>query len=179
MQAVVDWINVNGNAVLVIITFITLVICTILGIVDSFKSKKDKIAKTSQIEIMTKIAEKDTAVEDVKVLDSKTETLISNVDKMSEELKTNRNQNILLGQMLGIIFENSTLSPEVKAQLSAIRTKMEYGVDTSILENLNSENLKLKEALAVMTNKEQEKEQPVVVTESKETKKYKSSVVIQ
>ena len=174
-----NWIDVNGDFVIIIITFITAVICTVLWVIDMFRNKKNKLDRDSTIGILTSIANKDTAVEDVKVLDSKTETLINNVDKMSDEIKTNRNQNILLGQMLGIIFENSNLSPEVKSQLSALRTKMEYGVDTSVLETLNAENQKLKEEISVMINKEQIKETPTVVSEPVSTKKYKSSVVIQ
>lgn len=178
MEVVFEWLRVNGDIVTAALSFVVMVLgfCTtvLVNLTKIRRAKNDKI----QTELMTDILNKDTAKDDVMKLEEKVKVLAEGVYQVHEDQLTAKNQNILLGQMLGIIFENSTLSDDVKAQLTSLRTKMEYGMDASVLETLNDENQKLKEEVAVL-KKEKEDAATKVTAEPVVTKKYSKKVVIQ
>ena len=120
--------------------------------------------------------QKDTGVEEITKMQNSLSEFLAKVESLKDSDMTLQNQLILLAQMINIIFENSTLPSEVKAQLNAIKTKLEYGVNTNVVDDLASEIVKLKEENDVLKN-EIETTKNVVKTEPTTTKKYKKTVI--
>ena len=98
--------------------------------------------------LLEQLVAKNTCEEDVKTLAKELEKVGVEIKDLKDSLKNDEavthDQATTLGQMIGVIFENSTLPIETKERLRTLKTKIEYASDAKVVEDLISENSKLK-----------------------------------
>lgn len=116
-----------------------------------WKNKGQKKNNNLIIELLTTIATKDTCSEDVKTAAERLETLTEKLEKAKDTLQADdqsvHNQLTTIAQMIGIIFEQSSLPLETKERLRALKTKVEFATDVNIVEKLLAENANLQTRL--------------------------------
>ena len=176
MEEIMNFIRNVGEVVVPILTVI--LSSTFFGyLVSSLISNKIRKRNDKEsLDLLKGILQKDTGVEEITKMQNSLSEFLAKVESLKDSDITLQNQVILLAQMINVIFENSTLPSEVKAQLNAIKTKLEYGVNTNVVDDLSSEIVKLKEENDVLKN-EIETTKNVVKTEPTTTKKYKKTVI--
>ena len=85
----------------------------------------------------------------------KVEVLMELIDMLKEsikedltnELSKSQTQDIILGEMLSLIVENSTLPSEIKDKFNVLKTKLNFNNDSDYLQNLLEEKKRLIEEL--------------------------------
>lgn len=65
--------------------------------------------------------------------------------KVQDELKRVQQSNTYLGEMFDLVFQNSTLKPEVKEALTILKNKLLYGTEDDVVNTLTTENARLNE----------------------------------
>lgn len=65
--------------------------------------------------------------------------------KVQDELKRVQQSNTYLGEMFDLVFQNSTLKPEVKESLTILKNKLLYGTEDDVVNTLTTENARLNE----------------------------------
>lgn len=65
--------------------------------------------------------------------------------KVQDELKRVQQSNTYLGEMFDLVFQNSTLKPEVKEALTVLKNKLLYGTEDDVVNTLTTENARLNE----------------------------------
>lgn len=65
--------------------------------------------------------------------------------KVQDELKRVQQSNTYLGEMFDLVFQNSTLKPEVKDALTVLKNKLLYGTEDDVVNTLTTENARLNE----------------------------------
>lgn len=68
-------------------------------------------------------------------------------EDLFNELSKSQTQDIILGEMLSLIVENSTLPSEVKDKFNVLKTKLNFNNDSDYLQNLLEEKKRLVEEL--------------------------------
>lgn len=68
-------------------------------------------------------------------------------EDLFNELSKSQTQDIILGEMLSLIVENSTLPSEVKDKFNVLKTKLNFNNDSDYLQNLLEEKKRLIEEL--------------------------------
>lgn len=189
METVLQAIKDVGAILVPLILSAEGVYFVVKAILNHFSKKKNNKKYNLLTELLTNIAEKDSVKTEVKHQTEDIEKLISDVEMLHKTLKADdqaaRNQMITISQMLSVIFEQSTLPNETKERLRALKTKIEYGADVNIVEQLLDENAKLKEdraqlksSLEEATKKQKTLIQDIAENVSKPIKK-KSNIVVQ
>lgn len=109
-----------------------------------FKNRKTEKDTQDLKDILNAILGKNTCEQEVSSLADLMTRFSERISTIEGNQKAAINQNILLGQMIATIFENSTLPIEAKEHLQALKCNLEYGVEGDYLENLLKENKELK-----------------------------------
>ncbi len=68
-------------------------------------------------------------------------------EDLTTELSKSQTQDIILGEMLSLIVENSTLPSEIKDKFNVLKTKLNFNNDSDYLQNLLEEKKRLIEEL--------------------------------
>ena len=68
-------------------------------------------------------------------------------EDLTNELSKSQTQDIILGEMLSLIVENSTLPSEIKDKFNVLKTKLNFNNDSDYLQNLLEEKKRLIEEL--------------------------------
>jgi uncharacterized protein YlxW (UPF0749 family) len=148
MDIVIQHIKQIGEVVTPIILTALFVIVVVISIKKKWDAIKDGKKWSTTLNLLEKLVSKNTCEDDVKTLDSDVKTLVSELKDLKESLKNDESvthdQTATLGQMIGVIFENSTLPMETKERLRTLKTKIEYASDSKAVEELIAENSKLK-----------------------------------
>ena len=68
-------------------------------------------------------------------------------EDLTKEISKSQTQDIILGEMLSLIVENSTLPAEIKEKFNVLKTKLNFNNDSDYLQNLIEEKKRLVEEL--------------------------------
>ena len=139
-----------------------------------FERRHNKKQSTITIDLLSQIATANQSQEN--------SAEIAKLKQENEELKklvktessVMRAQSSVLGEMFSIVFENSSLSPEVKEKLRILKTKIDCPSESGMLEELISQNTMLREEVAHI---KQEKEELIHQNEVKIVKDTSADVV--
>lgn len=150
-----------------------------------FSNKKNKKQSDITLQLLTQIANSDKSKEN----SEKISKLEEENEKLRQLVKTEssimRTQSSVLGEMFSIVFENSSLSPEVKEKLRILKTKIDCPSESALLEELLSQNTILREEIEhIKQEKEtliQQQEVKIVSDTTADTvsKKTKVNTIIQ
>lgn len=174
MQAVLDWISKAGEVVGPVLVAILTALSSCKWIADHFAEKKKSKKDEAQLGLLEAIVNKDTCADAVKENGEEIKALEKRINDNVEQVKNVEAQIIIVGEMLYTIFENSTISPEAKEHLNALKTKLEFGAQGEFLNGILDENSKLKEEVAVLTQQIKvaaEATEAVISTVNEEIKK--------
>lgn len=150
-----------------------------------FDRRRHKKQSTTTIELLTQIATSNKSEEnsaEIAKLKQENEELKKLVKTESSVMRT---QSSVLGEMFSIVFENSSLSPEVKEKLRVLKTKIDCPSESGMLEELLSQNTILREEVEHMKQEKEElknhKEVKIIKDTSadKVSKKNKVNTIIQ
>ena len=100
-------------------------------------------------------------------------------EDLTNELSKSQTQDIILGEMLSLIVENSTLPSEIKDKFNVLKTKLNFNNDSDYLQNLLEEKKRLIEELESVKNANElltEEKQQETAIEIKQKKK--SNIVV-
>lgn len=150
MQPVLDWIAQAGEILVPILVALASVFTAAKWIGEIFANKKADKTNKAQLGLLEAIVNKDTCADAVDKNTEHIDALETKVNDNVEQTKNIESQLIILGEMLNTIFENSTISPEAKEHLKALKTKLEYGAQGEFLNGILDENTKLKEEVSVL-----------------------------
>lgn len=142
-----------------ILLTIASVYCAVKEIKAFFTAKKERKRNNVTLSLLKDIASSDSAAQ-AKANAEKIESLEKENEQLKQLIKTEssvmRAQSSVLGEMFSIVFENSSLSPEVKEKLRLLKTKIDCPSESGMLEELLSQNTILREEVKHM---EQEREE--------------------
>lgn len=122
---------------------------TVKSIKERFATKKTDKRWNNIAELLEQILIKNTCETEVKEAKAEIQELKKSILELKDSLKNDESvsheQLKTLGQMIDVIFENSTLPMETKERLRALATKVEYASDATIVDELISQNAHLQE----------------------------------
>ena len=152
----IDFWAVYGNMITpVLVTLVTALLTAL-----SFKIKSDAKINAEKAELQLQALREVANREDNK---PELEALKSEISELKAEVKC-------LCEMNNLAYQNSTLDPEIKSNLSAINNKCLYGSEDNLISVLEEEKSKLVEKVAVLEEK-LAAAQPKVVEIKEEIKK--------
>lgn len=161
-------------------------------ITNKFKQKKQDSRWNNVIALLENILNKNTCEQEVKINNEEITKVLEELSELKKFIKNDdqmaHDQTATLGQMIGVIFENSTLPAETKERLRTLKTKIEYSSDSKVLEDLIAENTQLKQKTEklqhdLIETKEKQNvriiQDPVVADTTNPVQAKNSTIVIQ
>lgn len=136
-QWLVDFWTVYGEMITPVLVTFALSIITYIAL----KIKTDAKVNAQKADLQIQ------ALKDV----SNREDLKPQVMGLTQEVDALKTSVALLGEMISVAFQNSTLDSETKAALSTISNKIKYGSEDNLVEQLEADNLMLQEQLKAVS----------------------------
>lgn len=117
----------------------------------AYDKKQERKEKKEYNDILKTIADKENCSKEVVDLTKVIEDQKVQIKSTNEQVEKVQKQLIIMAQMFRTLFENASISRDAKDRLAVLSDKMEYNLDTDLLQKLENENAKLKEQLEFLS----------------------------
>lgn len=149
----VDFWTVYGDMITPVLVTVLTSILTWLAIKIKSDAKYNKQKTELQIQALKDVANRE---------DNKPQ-----LEEQSQRLIDLEKTLTHLAEMFDVAFQNSSLDPEIKANLAALINKIKYGTEEDLVKELEASNAQLKEQLDTLTQQLKENAKIVVEQEIK------------
>lgn len=152
----VDFWTVYGDMITPVLVTLLTSIVTWLALKLRSDAKVNKAKADLQIEALKEVANRE---------DNKPQ-----LEEQSTRLAQMEATLVHLADMFDVAFQNSTLDPEIKANLSSLINKIKYGTEEDLVKELEASNAQLKEQVDALVQKLNESATQMIETTVSETK---------
>lgn len=154
----VDFWTVYGDMITPVLVTLLVSIVTYLGVSIKAEAKKNKIKADLQIEALKQVANRE---------DNKPQ-----LEQQSAQISELSRCVSLLADMINVAFQNSSLDPEIKDNLSSLINKLKYGTEEDLVKELEAQKAALLEQINSLKEELSSKNSSVAqVTTTQETVK--------
>lgn len=153
----VDFWTVYGEMITPVLVTLVTAMLTALALKIRSDAKVNATKADLQLEALRNVANRE---------DNKPE-----LNAMKEEIETLKQSNVYLAEIINLAFQNTNLSPEIKANLASLYNKMTYGSESELIKTLEADKQKLEAQLEVL---KQQLSTPVATTVVQEDKRERT-----
>ena len=153
----VDFWTVYGEMITPVLVTLVTAMLTALALKIRSDAKVNATKADLQLEALRNVANRE---------DNKPE-----LNAMKGEIETLKQSNVYLAEIINLAFQNTNLSPEIKANLASLYNKMTYGSESELIKSLEADKQKLEAQLEVL---KQQLSTPVTTTVVQEDKRERT-----
>lgn len=153
----VDFWTVYGEMITPVLVTLVTAMLTALALKIRSDAKVNATKADLQLEALRNVANRE---------DNKPE-----LEALKTEVNELKQSNVYLAEIVNLAFQNTNLSPEIKANLASLYNKMTYGSESELIKQLEEDKQKLEEQLTVL---KQQLSTPTTLSVVKEDKRERT-----
>lgn len=132
----VDFWTVYGEMITPVLVTLVTAMLTALALKIRSDAKVNATKADLQLEALKNVANRE---------DNKPE-----LNALKEEVDSLKQSNVYLAEIINLAFQNTNLSPEIKANLASLYNKMTYGSESELIKQLEEDKQKLEEQIEIL-----------------------------